>query len=819
MSQKRIATRLTVTDFMISDNSLDRPHRKRFRDTSDVRSDQTIPVSDPTPSKKARFQPSPVDDPQIKALNRRDQHGLTAILRALGRKDTAAVVWFLEKGADPDIADTKQNTPLHMAVSQNCPSVISPLVSHGANINARNHLGNTPLMEAVMAGENNLVRTLLKQGADPDMTNRNGETPLHVAVKNQNESVVSALLSYPVRLQLDGDNVTPMDVAKHFHYSDIQHQLATQLSPKDQLLAAVLEKLTNLAQLFAVGGMFSIDGLSKELQGQYHSLVLTDFIKLLNDCQAALTDPADKQVLRRILPVYEKSLEIAQAADPVSMIQQEIAAAPVTVYHSGWNGHATYAVLLNNHAAFPGKQLLAYVNRGDGSENHTHIHKKRDSCFTLALPDQKSMKKVIRELNQTSELPSRLSKYVVYARNPRLYKAFKSPLIKTVQSSQNQGNCTGSSLKATLKLLCQLETGDPKKGEQLFDRLADQIKARQFVELMILAEQFDRAYSVPGAWTVTDKVMALFTPKWQHRFEKGNHPQDGSLLTRVARQVLKAHPEAVETRSRIARLVAGLSNKPEAPDAEPLKTDGVKTVRNMKDPNLPDHKGLSPLHRAVMKNKFAAVDELLNRSDIQLDVRDQNGNTPLHLAAEKGNVKIITRLLRQPGIEPDLKNHNHETPLHLAAEKGHEKAVRALLATQAVDLGARDLYNRTPIYRAVDSGVWNDRIKQTIIRLSAADPEAQNLPADEDRSLMHAAAEYGETELIDLLLSLKVPGNPEDCEGLTPFHYALFMENFGTASHLKTAVPGTGSHHPDRFVNELLSELEAFRAESEMQID
>src|SRR5215831_11870896 len=149
------------------------------------------------------------------SLNLTDPDGTSALLLAImnSHYDTAAVL--LEKGADPDIADSAGMAALYAAVDMNTlieiygrPArktsdqltglvLIQKLLEHGAKPNAqlkaptlqRAHTpgdrnlgeGATPLMRAARNGDAAAIRLLLEKGADPAIEQKNHVTALMLA--------------------------------------------------------------------------------------------------------------------------------------------------------------------------------------------------------------------------------------------------------------------------------------------------------------------------------------------------------------------------------------------------------------------------------------------------------------------------------------------------------------------------------------------------------------------------------------------------------------------------------------------------------------
>jgi ankyrin repeat protein len=102
----------------------------------------------------------------------RMHNGLTPLLAATrdshqGRPET--VVMLLTNGANPRVADSEENTPLHHAALSAEPVVAALLLDSGAAIDALNRVGYTPLATACAMANWGLLRFLLERGARLDV--------------------------------------------------------------------------------------------------------------------------------------------------------------------------------------------------------------------------------------------------------------------------------------------------------------------------------------------------------------------------------------------------------------------------------------------------------------------------------------------------------------------------------------------------------------------------------------------------------------------------------------------------------------------------
>ena len=91
----------------------------------------------------------------------------------------------------------RQGTPLYIAAIENKIEAVAALISHGADVNAREMDGETPLMLASVMGNAKVVEALLDAGADKELKATSGgwkgKTALDSA-RDENKGDVVAIL-------------------------------------------------------------------------------------------------------------------------------------------------------------------------------------------------------------------------------------------------------------------------------------------------------------------------------------------------------------------------------------------------------------------------------------------------------------------------------------------------------------------------------------------------------------------------------------------------------------------------------------------------
>ena len=156
-----------------------------------------------------------------------DYRNWTALYFAIWNKNNPMVELLLENKADPNAVvdrisranfgatgnyETSGATPLIMSAAQNQPETAQILLSHKADIKARDANGQTALHWAARYGYEKLAELLLAHGADINARDANGRSPLFLAV-NSSKEIVELLLTHQAEVNLkDNRGDTPLDL-------------------------------------------------------------------------------------------------------------------------------------------------------------------------------------------------------------------------------------------------------------------------------------------------------------------------------------------------------------------------------------------------------------------------------------------------------------------------------------------------------------------------------------------------------------------------------------------------------------------------------
>ncbi|TRX93664.1 hypothetical protein FHL15_005340 [Xylaria flabelliformis] len=134
-------------------------------------------------------------------INNADKYGRAALHEAAARGSCDIVEILLAIGADVDVRDADDMTPLHLMVwyrtskkdihkngNQNSSTrILRGLLIFGADVNTKDSNGSTPLHDSCFNSDLDITTALLEYGADTDAKNADGKTPRDVVDKDNKE--------------------------------------------------------------------------------------------------------------------------------------------------------------------------------------------------------------------------------------------------------------------------------------------------------------------------------------------------------------------------------------------------------------------------------------------------------------------------------------------------------------------------------------------------------------------------------------------------------------------------------------------------------
>ena len=149
----------------------------------------------------------------------RDEHNMTPLHLAARQGQINIAKLLLERGADVNAQAEHGLTPLYLAAYNGHPKTAALLLERGADVNARNAYGETPLHAAIVQGHSQTVELLLASDADVNARTNNGRTPLHSAAHEGHTEFANLLLEFGADVNaVDAYGDTPLrDAAARGH--------------------------------------------------------------------------------------------------------------------------------------------------------------------------------------------------------------------------------------------------------------------------------------------------------------------------------------------------------------------------------------------------------------------------------------------------------------------------------------------------------------------------------------------------------------------------------------------------------------------------
>ena len=160
---------------------------------------------------------------------------------AVRTQDLSIITFLLDKGADPNVTNTKKKyTPVHLAARRGNIEILQLLLDKGGNPNALDNEQNSPLHDASNV---EIVEILLKNKAEISARNKDGDTPLHVAARKEDLKVIQLLKSNGASLFMTNNKEeTPLAVAIYTAAKD-QYDKSTNMD----MLNILLDEKTKLS--------------------------------------------------------------------------------------------------------------------------------------------------------------------------------------------------------------------------------------------------------------------------------------------------------------------------------------------------------------------------------------------------------------------------------------------------------------------------------------------------------------------------------------------------------------------------------------------
>ncbi|XP_049839314.1 serine/threonine-protein phosphatase 6 regulatory ankyrin repeat subunit B-like isoform X2 [Schistocerca gregaria] len=541
-------------------------------------------------------------------VNFKDDFGCTPLHRALEHGHCEVLEVLLDAGGDPNIVDVCGVSLLHTVASRSVANKIRHSKSHqkimrfaerliqtGANINIMDHRGRTPLHYAAVEGNNEgiiqLTRKMIEAGARVDKTDHNGRTPLHYAAQAGNYKYVEVLIKAGADVNaVDMDGATPLLMQTRRNYYEVTELLVAAgadltASDKDG------QRLTHRASL--AGSTTGIDNLIDIWPStwgcDHHGNTILHFA---TRCGQNRLKCIEHIVMRKLVSVDERNME------------GQTALATLLQHSSHWGSAQREVEILLGAGANP----TAKDNKGN---TPLHIASSVGNVEVMELLIKAGIGFTLKDVTgQTSFDWTPSAEGVDHPQHLTNQKK-----VEIINGKNNEGQTP-----------LMLAAG--KDVVSLLLREGASISVEDHNGRTPLQAAIERG---------SHRVVRLL---WAAGSNFLDIPQECHI--RAAHLAVKSAD--FEVLEHLISLGMSLSDCWWDPDHKTTLLHcaaecGVEMLKYLINrghtEHVPDYKGHTPLHCAVLSSNYIGAKYLLDEAHVPVDARDFDGNTALMLAASK----------------------------------------------------------------------------------------------------------------------------------------------------------------------------------------
>jgi len=210
-----------------------------------------------------------------------------------------------------------------------------------------------------------------------------------------------------------------------------------------------------------------------------------------------------------------------------------------------------------------------------------------------------------------------------------------------------------------------------------------------------------------------------------------------------------------------------------------LQRPKIKTVMEKSDvkgiKSFIDEEFNTYLHLAAAMGSDEVIKKLIE-AGADVNAKNENGETPLHNAARYNRASCIKVLLGGETIKPNEKNRNGHTPLHIInyLRDFKEDGIKELLKSPKINIEELSGENSTALFEAV---LFKNKPIVKLLLEAGADANTEQSDLTETKSVLKAAVEGGEIDLVEMLLNKNADPYKFGYRCISPVAYAVADDN------------------------------------------
>lgn len=721
-------------------------------------------------------------------INEQDEDGNTVLHAAAIMNDEDLVNFLIIKGANKEIKNYDNQTPLMIAVEHDCYESVRALTRAKANVFVEDSEGITALEKALE--KNEMYYELIINENTAELRNEDGETIIHYFVKTKNEKALEYALKKNLNIDIaDKNNITPLAIALSDPSSEINARMANNL-----LIAGARE----------VGGKTSYfedavlsRNYSLTMQDGQTPLHLATIYNHRGFAKFLLENGADTEAqdINGSTPLHEACrygrTEIARdllEANAKVNSQDSLCKTPLLLIIPEEQRLDIYKLLIDykadlNHKDMFGDTILhtaAMINLDcdvleilfNAGADVNIRNKKGNTALATAI--EHNLKSQIEfYVNHGADIHAEDSNHVTpYTRvlmaNDGLFESLiNSSTINSVDSEGNtplliaiKMNASISKIKYLITLRSNINARNREGNSALYYAVKDNMK-----EIGVLLLENDANIFSANTQDISPLKLALTTAKndWLIN-SKTIMASDGSGNTALHYCAEWKLIKSVEYLVQKGAVINAKNANGQTPLFSAAKSDDVTIIKTLiskgADINARDNLGSNPLHTAVRWNALKSAATLI---DLGIDPDKPNiaGKTPLAEAAIEGNYDMAALLLSK-GASPNIYDSQGRTALVDGIKGGQSKMV-SLLLNNGANPQIQDMNGRTPFHEAVETE--NLEIIQILSKKS------NPLSRDKEGKTPLSISFKKKASIMNAVLGNDI--NITDSDGNTPIHIAV----------------------------------------------
>ena len=770
-------------------------------------------------------------------INSTDDEGNTVLHLAAKINDPDLVTYFMLKGADPDLKNYESDTPLHVAVKNNCLEAARAITAMNTNtLFARDADGITAIDLGLKTDD--VYYDIFITTKAGEVRDTEGQTIVHYFVKTKNLRAIQQCIKKNIPISVKDDyGKTPLDAA----FEDMDDIKSVEIAA--ELIMGGADDVTSEFSYFQnaisvrnVNTRFDDGQTPLHLAAISNHLAITEYL-LQNSADTKVQDSSGATPLHEA--VRYGNLEIAKLllnSGANINARDNIGKTPVMLIFPQDKMLEIYSLLVSYKAdllqkdmygdtvlhtaamlSVPGETLSLLVrncadvnarnkegvtpleisikkndvlNAKFFTSNGANIHTQDtygDSPLTLALNGSTEILEAVvnssNALSQDSEGNTPL--HIALLNDATLAKV---QYIISLTSDVDIRNRDGNS-----PLFIAVLKNRQKVGEILLAKGAD-IFATNKNNNSPLRLALRYGGSVQD-WLITSKTITEkdgsgnsvlhYAAEWEYDnavtflLSKGADVsvRNANGETPLFSAAKTNNPQIIQLLIDGGADVHARDNLGSTPMHVAVRWEAPLSVealiKNGGNVNVQNSAGKSPLAETVVASKYDLAKELL-KLGADPNSSDTNGVTVI-MDAIRGNDYNTVKLLLDYGANPNIQEINGRNAYHEAAFMGNKDVIRLLYKAGGNPL-ARDKQGLTPFAIVLDRDI--DTIMEVL-------GDSYNITDSDGNTPIHLVVKAkGKTELLRLLIEEGYPLDTRNSDGYTALNYAIEMDDVKTAQVL-----------------------------------